>query len=229
MRGDAWWISVLGALAVPALPLLTAAPSAAATDGGWQLRVAAPWVESGLDYRRVEDGVRVQLLGQAGHGLGLALERRVSDRLGWELGLTWSRNEVDLWIRGPGRGNLFGDRDQMTPLTLTFGPDIHLTPGSRADLYFGPVVAYVLNDDIAFETEGKWAEVAVDDGFAWGGLLGLDYPLGGRGWYLCGSVRYLEASADALPRGESSEALSLAVDPLMVAVGFGYRFSRHPI
>ncbi len=222
MRASAWWISILGSLVV--LALLTTTPLAATTDGSWQLRVAAPWVESGLDFRHAEDQVKINLVGEAGYGLGLALERRTSDRLGWELGLTWSRNEVDLWIRGPGRGNLFGDSDLMTPLTLTFGPDIHLTPRSRADLYFGPVVAYVLYDDVSFELQGKWAEVAVDDDFAWGGLLGLDYPFGDQGWYFCGSVRYLEASADATLQADPAETLSLAVDPLMVAVGFGYRF-----
>jgi outer membrane protein W len=148
----------------------------------------------------------------------------MSDRLGWELGLTRSQNDVGLRIVGPGRGNVFGDSDRMTPFTLTFGPDIHLTPESRMDLYFGPVVAYVLYNDVAFELQGEWADVALDDNFAWGGLLGLDYPFGDQGWYLCGSVRYLDADADATLQADPTETLSLAVDPLMVAVGFGYRF-----
>ena len=212
---------VLGSIMCVGL-LLGAAP-AAATEGEWTLRFGAPWVDSGPDLRFTEEGSTIELAGQTGFGLGLSIERRMSDRLGWEFGATWTRSDVELRFSDPLFGT-FVASDEMSPITLTAGPDIHLTPDSRADVYVGPLVAWVLNNDVAFSLLGETLDVKVDNNFAWGAVLGLDYPMGSEGWYFCGSVRYLESEADAAPADDPSDTDSLAIDPLMVAVGFGYRF-----
>lgn len=210
-------------LGVLGLALLVATPAAVATEGEWTVRVGAPWVESGLDYREVEDGTTLQVVGQQGYGLGLSLERRYSERFGWEFGITWNQGDVDLRFTDPLLGS-FVATDTSAPITLSAGPDIHLTPNAKADLYFGPTIAYVLYNDLAFNLLGQTLDVSIDDGFAWGGVLGLDYPVGEEGWYFCSSIRYLDAEADATPEDDPSETVALSVDPLMVAVGFGYRF-----
>ncbi len=150
--------------------------------------------------------------------------------MGVELGAQWSENDLELRLAGEMFcGATFctlTDSDSARPLTLSLGLDVHLTPGRRADLYLGPVLAYVLYSDPTFRALDETLRVSIDDDFAWGGVVGLDVPFGDRGWHFSGSIRYLRAEADATARDDEGEAgtASLDFDPLAVAVGFGYRF-----
>jgi outer membrane protein W len=196
----------------------------------WIVRVGALWVDTDLDFRQADDGASVRLTGDAGFGFSLVGEYRVNDRLGVELGAQWSENDLELQLGGDMFcGSTFCTvtaSDSVRPLTLSLGLDAHLTPERRADLYIGPMLAYVLYTDPTFSVLDGTLRVSIDDELAWGAVVGLDVPFGDRGWHFSSSVRYLEAEADATARDDEGEAgaASLDFDPLTVAVGFGYRF-----
>ena len=196
----------------------------------WMVRFSAPWVDTDLDLRQAEEGMEVGLVGDAGMGLSIVGERRISDRLGFELGVQWNEHDLELQLGGVvfcgSTFCLVTASDSVRPITLSFGLDVHLTPGRRADLYVGPVLAYVLNDDPTFRFLDETLRVFMDDNLAWGGVVGLDVPVGDRGWHFCGSLRYLESESDVTARDDEGEAgtASLDFNPVSVAVGFGYRF-----
>lgn len=195
----------------------------------WILRAGALWVDTDLDFRQADDGASVRLTGDAGFGFSLVGEYRANDRLGLELGAQWSENDVELRLAG----EMFCGStlctvtasDSVQPLTLSVGLDIHLTPGKRADLYVGPLVAYVRYTDLTFRALGEALRVSFDDEYAWGGVVGLDVPMGDRGWHFSGSIRYLQAEADVSARDDEGDAgtASLDFNPVTLAVGFGYR------
>ena len=199
-------------------------------EGTWMVRVGVAWVDTDLDFRQADEGMEVGLVGDAGLGFSIVGERRVSDRLGFEVGARWNEHDLELQLGGVAFcGSTFclvTASDSVRPITLSFGLDVHLTPGRRADLYVGPVLAYVLNTDPTFQVLDETLRVSMDDNLAWGAVVGLDVPFGDRGWHFCGSVRYLESEADAIARDDEGEAgtASLDFNPLAVAVGFGYRF-----
>lgn len=206
----------------------TSAAAAAEVEQTWIIRVGALRVDADPDFRLVEDGVH--LTGDPGYGFSLSGEYRATDRLGVELGAQWSEYDLELML-GVGMfcDSAFctvGATDSVTPLTLSLGLDVHLTPGRRADLYVGPVLAYVLYSDPTFRFPIGTVRGSLDDDLAWGGVVGLDVPFGDRGWHFSGSVRYLRAEADATARDEEgdTDTASLDLDQLAVVVGFGYRF-----
>jgi len=194
------------------------------------VRVGLLWVDNNLDFRQAEDGTSVGLTGDAGFGLGLAVEYPANERVGVELGAQWSENDLQLELRGEMFcGSAFcavTATDSVRPLTLSLGLNFHLTPERGADLYVGPVLGYVLYPDADFRAMGEAVEVSIDDDLAWGGVIGLDVPFGDRGWQFSASIRYLQANADATGRDDEGEAgrASIDLDPLTVAVGVGYRF-----
>jgi len=115
------------------------------------------------------------------------------------------------------------------------GLNIHLTPESKADLYAGPFVAYVSYSDIFVGVAGgpPWSpgvpgSVAVnfDNEITLGAGIGVDVPISQSHWIFNAAVKYLAASPDTTLNwiGVGNQLESTTVDPLMVGLGFGYRF-----
>lgn len=202
------------------LALLLAAPIAA-DQGYWILRFGGIGVDSDLGFSEVdEDGTRIDLTTSTGSGAGLSAEYQTSERLGFEFGAMRTSSDVELSAS-------FLDlaltvKDSMTPTTLSFGANVHVTPDSRGDLYLGPVVAYMQTNDVRFALMGESIDVRVDDAYGYGAVLGFDYPFGEADWVFCTSVRYLEADLDF--RAPDGGRDTLAYDPLVFGIGLGYRF-----
>jgi len=115
------------------------------------------------------------------------------------------------------------------------GLNVHLTPGRKADLYAGPLVAYVTYSDMLIGVAGAppgssvfLTPVSVSFGseIALGANIGVDVPISQRHWFFNADLKYLDASPDATLEGIGALARSgsVAIEPLMVGVGFGYRF-----
>ena len=217
-------------VALCAATLGWASAAVAEVEETWIVRVGALSVDADPGFRQDEDGGSVQLTGDAGFGFSLVGEYRVNDRLGVELGAHWSEYDLELELGG---GMFCGSTfctvtatDSVRPLTFSLGLDVHLTPERRADLYVGPVLAYVLYSDPTFRFSDGSIRGSIDDDLAWGGVAGLDVPFGDRGWHFSSSIRYLRAEADATARDDEgdTEAVSLDFDQLAIVVGFGYRF-----
>lgn len=128
-----------------------------------------------------------------------------------------SENSYIGTYQGTAPGNSFVT---TTPLAGKHGKS---TPDSPIDLYVGPQLALVRysNVDMWAGFGAAGASVSVEDDVSWGAILGLDVPLGTRGWMVHANVRYLDT--DMKDSGGVS-SFNGKFDPVIFSVGVGYRF-----
>lgn len=232
-------------LVVVVLCLIGSWTVAEAADGKNVFRFGAAYVSPTGDISGEEsvnedlgDGTMLSLEGtltlepQGEIALLLGYERRVTDLFGVELMVWNAKHDVDgsfdgeYWLLDSGTGELIENGTiQFTEtlgdvkvMPLTAGLNFHLTRQSRVDLYIGPTIGYVFYGDLDVEDE----RLSIDDDFTWGATLGLDLPMGDKGWIFSGALRYLdtEASPDDLGPGDQS----MDVSPWILQVSAGYRF-----
>ena len=198
-----------------------AAVEAAADDAtrGWVLRVGPTWIDSDRGEGVVigYDGSAVSGREARDVGLGVAGEYRFSPRLGLEVGVLATSNGVGVQAVD---GVIVRSGTSDTG-SLTLGPDVHLTPGRAADLYLGPFLAYTARTDVGYSRD-EFAGVRIRGSFGWGAVVGLDVPIGQRGWRVCASVRYIETNLEGT--NGAGDRFDLDFGPTAVGVGFGYRF-----
>lgn len=222
---------------IVALALVWVMPAAAApateSEEGWRLRINGYWVDTNevrVDQRAT--GHRSQVENSAAAGGGINGEYRFSPRLGIELGLLGGA-ETDYSV-GFEQGSVVATNTMAFDAAYV-GLNVHLTPGKKADLYAGPLVAYVTYSDIFVGVAGapfRSPEILVpvsvrfDDEIALGINLGVDVPISQHHWFFNANAKYLAASPDTNLEATGVFALrdSASIDPLMVGVGFGYRF-----
>lgn len=159
-------------------------------------------------------------------------ERRFTNRLGLEVATWLAKHDVDgrvqgtYWLLDSGTGMLIetGSIDvtdtfgEVNVMPLSVGLNVHLIPKSRVDLYVGPTLDYVFYGD--FKVEGE--SLSIDDDVTWGAVLGLDIPLGDKGWMLTGAARYLDTEAEPTDMGPGDAPLD--VKPWIVQISAGYHF-----
>jgi outer membrane protein W len=213
-------------LALLALTALAARPAGAqtatdtATDTGFRARIFGASVNSvtGTDF-------------DSATGYGAALEYRATKYLGFEL--VAYTNE----IKGSASADFFDihldleSKVQMTPILAQL--DLHLTPDSRVDLHAGPIFGWVKYGDfktrvVTTDPAGTFVEhqnFATHDHTAFGAHLDVDVPFGGGRHLLTAGVTYLKAKVkiDAGP-DEPEGSGSAKLEPLVVKVGYGFRF-----
>lgn len=107
-----------------------------------------------------------------------------------------------------------GDVD-MTPLTV--GVNFHFLEGKASDLYVGAFVGYVFYGDL--KIEGVEVELKINDDFGYGAVLGLDVPLGDKGWTFSAAAKYMKTKAEVDVLEEAFD-----IDPLLAVAQLGYRF-----
>ena len=207
--------------------LLAAAASATAPEQGWRLRVNGYWIDSSEGRASPGNtGYRSRVENSAAAGGGVAGEYRFGPRLGLELGaLGGADNDYTLAFDA----GAIAVTDTMAFGAVCAGLNIHLTPGKKADLYAGPFVAHVTYSDILVGVAPGFAgSVAVNfaNEIALGASIGVDVPISQSHWIFNAGVKYLAASPEtSLEWGAvGSRRESASIDPLMVGVGFGYRF-----
>ncbi len=209
-------------IAILAIAILATFPGAAdaARDQvarGWVLRVSPTWINSDLS-----DGIAVGTRGETvtgsdDLGISVAGEYRFSPRLGLEIGLLAASNGVGTRVRD----GVVVASGTSSYGSFTVGPDIHLTPNHPTDVYLGPFLAYTGRTDVGYAYD-EFAGVSIDSAFGWGAVLGVDLPVGERGWLLCASVRYIDSVLDG--RDGNGDRFDLDFGSTAVGVGFGYRF-----
>lgn len=194
-----------------------------AGDGPWRLRLFAVSMNPTGDEVVVEgSGERISFDASAGYGGGIELEYGVSRRLGIDFGVLTASPVIDVLIDEVGVISASA-KPRVTPIYV--GLNIHLTPDSPADLYVGPMLAYVVYSsfdlvvDPWFLTEEGF--VAEND-FGIGVNVGLDVRLGDGGWLLTAAFKYLATTLESSPPGEGTGTSDL--DPIIFSVGVGYRF-----
>ncbi len=208
---------------------------ATAGDGQWHLRVQAVWVQPDLDWRMSPaPGDVVSVDADDAWGLGVSGEYQVSDLLGVELGIMRAVPDVNILLEDTLLGVSLKATDDLTMTPLSIGLNFHLTPGQRFDLYLGPFLAYVLYSDLEWRVNetidvggvpiviDETLRMSVANDLAYGAVAGVDIPVGSRGWYLSGTLKYMATELDITDPDGDSENLSL--DPIIVAIGVRYSF-----
>ncbi len=195
--------------------------SEAAVSGerGWVLRVGPTWFDSDRGDGLVIGHESGEVSGMEARDVGLSVsgEYRLSPRVGLEVGLLATSDRIG--ARDENGAVVSGGTSSYGSLTL--GPDIHLAPDGPADLFFGPFLTYTARTDVGYHQD-EWAGVRVTGSFGWGALLGVDVPVGERGWRVCTSVRYLDTNLDGTDG--NGDHFDLDSDGTAVGVGVGYRF-----
>lgn len=213
-------------LCLPFLALTLLADAANAQDDRWQLRAGGVWVNPDVSFIDEDnDGDRVKAGADSGIGFGLSFERRFSSRLGLEIGALFAEPDVTL-DANLADGGRFNVSDGVPFTAFTAGLNIHLTPDKSVDLYVGPLLGYVLFGDLGFRTQVAGETIAQNfssnDEFALGAQIGADISFGDGPWSLNVAAKYLDAGLEVTDEG--GEATDLGFDPLILNVGFGYRF-----
>jgi len=208
------------ALMVLAMPAL-----ASAQDGNWQLRVSGVWVNPDIDFTDTSDGDQIQAGADSAIGLGLAFERRVSPRLGIEFGALSAEPDVNLDANFSGGPSLRAS-DGVSFTAITAGLNIHLTPDGAVDLYIGPFLGYILYGDVGFRAqlggETLVQNFLADEDFALGAQIGANFAFGDGPWSVNLAAKMLDTSLEVT--NDEGDETDLGFDPLILSVGFGYRF-----
>jgi opacity protein-like surface antigen len=210
------WVLVTAAL-------LAASSAAAAAEPGWVLRVSGAWADPDFSFRQVDEEQEVRLDVDSEIGFAVDVEYRFSNRLGIDVGVTWVELDTTLTVGIPDVISLSFDDDlSFTPITAAL--NIYLTPSSAVDLYIAPMIAWVQYGDLEYELEGVGRlGVAIDDDLAWGAAVGLDVPIGERGWMVSAAASYIDTDLDGTEQDEGGRE-SFDFNTIGVKVGVGYRF-----
>lgn len=198
----------------------------AQTDRGWRLALSGATIQS-----TTSGGGLASAL-----GLGLDVEYRLSPRLGVALGIATGELESELEL-GFFDVETFVIESKMRVTPVLARLNVHLTPNRRVDLYLGPVVGHLRYGDLKTEISGgvlggepvPVMRLKTSDGFAWGGHIGVDVPIGSRGAFFTARATYLQAEVETngFDDPEDPEALGdfdFELNPLITQLGFGYRF-----
>jgi outer membrane protein W len=163
------------------------------------------------------DGVEERSSFAAGNGtgFGIAIERHFGHRLGLEAGLLYGEFDSHFMLDLDEAWGM--DDDDIGVLGITFGPNFHLTPNSRADFYIGPFVGLMQLDDSSFTALGESLTTDFDDEFVWGLQAGLDIPFGASPWAFHLGALYMGLEA-------SGNNASVDLDPLIFTAGLAYDF-----
>jgi outer membrane protein W len=131
-----WGLVAVG-LVVFTAALFAVAPAVAAD--GWNLRLQAAWSSPQGDFREVDGDEVITADFTDSFGLGLQIERMVSKRIGFELGVLWNEPDVNVVIEEPPVRLRIEAPLRFTPVVL--GVNYHLGSAGRSDFYFGSAVA----------------------------------------------------------------------------------------
>jgi len=198
-------------------------PTAAnAGDGPWRLRLFAVSMNPTGDTVVVPDtGDRIHFDASGGYGGGLEFEYRASRLLGIDFGALTASPVIDVLIDEVG---VISASAQPRISPVYAGVNFHLTPDNTADLYVGPLLAYVIYSSFDLVTDPwflrEWFVTENDWGI--GVNAGVDVRLGDAGWLLTVAFKYLDTTLEASPPDESIGRTD--IDPMIFSIGVGYRF-----
>lgn len=197
------------------------APANAQDASRWQLKTSLVLVDTDSPFSIDKpSGGQVHAGGNAGLGLSIAVEHRLSDLIGLELGAVYATSpDVDDTTNG--NNDEIGEGPTFFPILA--GANFHLLNSDNTDLYVGPRVAFISFGDFDLDVDGQHTSFDVDNEFAWGAAVGFNYKIGESRWSLLAEVTYLNVDMKITERGSSNSTVT-AFDPLMFNFGASYRF-----
>jgi outer membrane protein W len=192
-------------LVLSALLVLAALPAAAESEARFKLFAGAVW-STPLDDSQARLGSEIETV-------------ELGDDIGWEAGFAWRFTRaigVEASLSRTGHQVNFGSARlgeaelEAAYISLNF----YLFRGERWEWWVAPTVAFFEWRDDGF---GRGVQVDEDGEDGFGGTVGFDYGLAEH-WTLTAAVRYVDIQ---LAFGGGGE---VAVDPLSVRAGVGFRF-----
>lgn len=200
----------------------TESARAAEDDVTWHVGLELAWVDPSGDFATTNvNGTTFGTSYDTGFGGGMRGEYQFSDRFGVELSIL-SAGSVEMSTGNIG-GN-FGSSVTVSAFTpFMAGLNVHLTPDRPVDVYAGPLLALVRYSDVEFVAGIGTASttVSIDDDVGWGAIVGIEVPIGGRGWLVQGNLRYIDTD---LKDSGGVFSIDSDFDPLILSLGVGYRF-----
>lgn len=192
----------------------------AGEETGWRLRVDFGFFDPAGEGITVDTGLTtVSTDLDGGGGVGVRAEYQMSRRFGVEFGF-FSGASVDINVLSGSSSSV--EINSFTPFAV--GANLHLTPGSRVDLYMGPQLAWVSYSSLEVGAGPGFAgtTISVDTDLGPAAILGLDIPVGERRrWSFQTSLRYFDTRMEG---GSGTNSLDGDFDPTVFSLGFGYRF-----
>jgi outer membrane protein W len=163
-----------------------------------------------------------------GYGLGLSVERLLSERIGVEARGLYGRLDNRFWIGANGIGITESETRDYWDFSL--GLNVHLTPKGAVDWYAGPFVGYSVVDGHESLVVDRSLEHDAEGGLTWGVQTGLDWPFGDSPWSLHVGARYTRYTADISYRYTDPEGAvfeqpeSIDLDPITMELGVACNF-----
>lgn len=189
-------------------------------DSRWTLRAFPLRMNTdgdSSDTVAVDFSERTNLTVGGGTGFGASAEYRPSSRWGIEAAVLYAEADAVL-VYDSLTEWLMASADEEF-LALTIGPNLHLTPDKRADVYVGAFVGLAQLSDATFNLGGTVGSQSrnFDDEVLLGLQLGVDVPFGAKGWAFHASGRLMDVSA-------SGPGTDLDLNPFIGAIGLAYNF-----
>lgn len=196
------------------------APALRAQD--WTLRVDGFALDSDASFSERANSERVEV--DTGGGVSFGFEYRFADHLGFDIGgIAGGGVEVDVISRSAS-GTTVTSGDTLGLAAFVTGLYFHPAPADAvADVYLGPLLAYVSYSSIDFFVEDNDGNdivrvgIASDDDVALGATLGIDTWFAGGNWSFNANLKYLASTFSSGPR-------SIDLDQVLLGFGFGFRF-----
>ena len=163
-----------------------------------------------------------------GYGLGIGVERLLSERIGVEARGLYGRLHDRFRIEANGIG--ITERGTRNYWDLSLGLNVHLTPKRTVDWYAGPFVGYSTVDGHTSLVVDRSLEYDVEGGLTWGAQTGLDWPFGHSPWSLHVGARYTRYAADITYRHTNptgavlEQPKSIGLHPITLELGVAYHF-----
>ena len=211
------------ALSLSIFVALSICYDAAAADS-WQVRANFLAIDpraGGSDEQVIEDAEIFTFIDHDNR-FGFSAERRLSGRLGLELGLFQASPDLAVSVFDHGSGEALGDVDSLDLFSVTVGLNVHLTPNRRADVYFGPLVAWVSAGDLNLGNSGDTQHFKIGDEVVPGAVVGVDVRIKESKWGFNASIRYLDYSF--MPTAEDGAGVEVQFDPVIIGLGASYKF-----
>jgi outer membrane protein len=202
--------------------VVVSASTVLAQTPGSRYGVRVSWVNAGATSEEL-GGTGGALKLHSGYGFELDATLAFSDRFGVELSTGASAHR--LCVSGGDWGDIDAGRVWLVPLTAI--AQYHIPVYGEWDPYLGIGFSWVAP---FYKVSSDLSDAGVERLDLEGGVgvavqLGVNYQMDHR-WYVNIDLRYLGTSLDARVRTEEEDfpTVTLDIKPLVVSLGFGYKF-----
>ena len=191
---------------------------------GWTFRFFAlrmypdegPFETSTIRPNGVSERSHLHLHG--GVGGGAELEYHFNNRVGLAGSILYVPWESELFFDLDNEWE--AAEDDISMLAFLIGPNFHLTPDKKVDVYVGPFLGIVDLGSTSYRVLGETQNRSFDaDAPVFGAQLGVDVPFGKGDWAVHFGARYLAMQVEMGEDGPEVDA-----DPFSVEVGLAYKF-----